>query len=93
MCVSSKITPVWGRTVGAATTNISTHEASRADHDDSSALAYGVTGLRVVFAIDRARRVTVSHVGFGSEGFIERMREAIESGGREQRKQTAPPHA
>jgi hypothetical protein len=66
---------------------------SRADHDDSSALAYGVTGLRVVFAIDRARRVTVSHVGFGSEGFIERMREAIESGGREQRKQTAPPHA
>jgi hypothetical protein len=47
----------------------------------------------VVFVIDRARRVTVSHVGFDSEGFIERMREAIESGGREQRKQTAPPHA
>jgi hypothetical protein len=31
----------------------------------------------VVFAIDRIGRVTLSHGGFGSEGFNERMRQAI----------------
>ncbi|MEY2714874.1 MAG: hypothetical protein RIT24_1217, partial [Planctomycetota bacterium] len=46
---------------------------------DAASLTYGVTGLPALFVIDPSGRVAVSHGGFGGEGFIARMREAIDA--------------
>lgn len=46
---------------------------------DAASLAYGVTGLPALFVIDPNGRITVSHEGFGAEGFIAHMRAAIDS--------------
>lgn len=46
---------------------------------DAVSLAYGVTGLPALFVIDPNGRITLSHGSFGSEGFIEHMRTAIDA--------------
>jgi len=46
---------------------------------DAASLAYGVTSLPALFVIDPNGRVTVSHGGFGAEGFITRMRAEIDA--------------
>jgi thiol-disulfide isomerase/thioredoxin len=46
---------------------------------DAASLTYGVTGLPALFVIDPSGRIAVSHGGFGGEGFIARMREAIDA--------------
>jgi thiol-disulfide isomerase/thioredoxin len=46
---------------------------------DAASLAYGVTGLPALFVVDPNGRITVSHSGFGAEGFLTRMRTAIDA--------------